>query len=68
MKYNNSDAKEGFVLFAFLELPLCHMEISKLGVKLEPWLPAYAIATATKMQDLICNCELQPQLTETLDP
>ena len=35
-----------FVLFCFLGLHLWHMEVPRLGVKLELQLPAYATATA----------------------
>ena len=37
-----------FLLFCiFLGLHLWHMEVPRLGVELELWLPAYATATAT---------------------
>jgi len=40
-------------VFAFLGLHLRHMEIPRLGVKMELQLPAHK--TATAMQDLNCN-------------
>ena len=36
-----------FVLHCFSRLHLWHMEVPRLGVKLEPQVPAYAIATTT---------------------
>ena len=35
-----------FVWFCLFRAALGHMEVPSLGVKLELWLPAYAIATA----------------------
>ena len=43
-------------VFAFLRPHLWHMEVSRLGVKSELQLLAYATATAT--QDLSCVCDL----------
>ena len=45
-----------FFFFCFLGLRLQHMEVPRLGVKLELQLLAYTIATAT--QDLIRVCNL----------
>ena len=42
--------------FFFLGLSLRHMEVPRLGFKLELQLPAYI--TATEMQDLSCVCNL----------
>ena len=53
-------------LSVFLRQYLAHKEVPRLGVELEPELPAYIIATAT---DSSLVCELHtPQLTATLDP
>ena len=49
-----------FFFFCFLEPPLQHMEVPKLGVKWELQLMAYARATAT--QDLSCVCDLHHSL------
>ena len=48
------------ILFIFLRLPLQHMEVPKLGVKLELQLLAYT--TATVMQDLSHICDLHCSL------
>jgi len=45
-----------FSCVRFLGLPLCHMEVPRLGVEMELQLPAYATAT----QDLSCTCDLHP--------
>ena len=44
------------IIFFFLWPHLWHMEVPMLGVKLELWLSAYAIARATL--DPSCNCDL----------
>ena len=36
-----------FFFFVFLGLPLWHIEVPRLGVELELWLPAYTTATVT---------------------
>ena len=46
-------------LLAFLGLHLRHMEVPRLGVKLELQLPGYT--TATAMSDLSLICDLTPQ-------
>ena len=43
--------------FSLLVLHLWYVEVPRLGVQLEPQLPAYATAIAT--QDLSCICNLQ---------
>ena len=43
-------------IYVFLGLNLWHMEVLRIGVKLELELPAYTIATA--MQDQSCVCDL----------
>ena len=45
-----------FCLFCSLGLHLWHVEVPRLGVKLELHLPAYA--TATAVWDLSCVCDL----------
>ena len=48
-----------FFFFFFLGSHLWHLEVPKLGVKLEGQLPAYATATATQQSwDLSCICDL----------
>ena len=47
---------KNFFYFCFLGPHLLHMEVPRLGVELEPQLPAYATATATR--DLTCNWDL----------
>ena len=44
------------VFFVFLGLHPWHMEVSKLGVESELWLPAYT--TVTTMPDPSCVCDL----------
>ena len=46
-----------FFFFVFLGPCMRHMEVPRLGVKLELYLPAYTIATAT--QDLSYICDLR---------
>ena len=55
-----------FFAFCFLGLHLWHIEVPTIGVKMELWLPAYAIATATLRSET--HLQPTPQLTETLDP
>ena len=45
---------------------LQHMEVPRLGVQLEPQLPAYT--TATAMRESKPHLQLIPQLTAMLDP
>ena len=45
-----------FFYFFFLRMHPQHMEVPKLGVKLELQPPVYTTATAT--QDLSCVCDL----------
>ena len=50
-----------FILFhLFLQLHLQHMEVPRLGVKLELQLPAYT--TTTAMPDLSHTCDLHSSL------
>ena len=53
---HNRNSKMFCFVFAFFGLHLQHMEITRLGVKSKPQLPAYTTATAT--QDLSCICNL----------
>ena len=57
-----------FFLFFFLALHPQHMQVPRLGVELEPWLPA--CTTATTMQDLSHICDLCPssQQHQILNP
>ena len=50
----------------FLGPLLWYMEVPRLGVQLELWLPAYPRATATR--NLSCVCKPTPQLMATPDP
>ena len=43
------------LFFFFFRATIWHMEVSRLGVKLELQLPAYATATITPDPSLICN-------------
>ena len=42
-------------IFVFLGLFPWHMEVPRLGVKLELQLPAYTTATAVLVRSLVCN-------------
>ena len=53
-------------LFCFLGPHLWHMDIPRLGVKLELELPAYAAAIATRDPSRVCD--LHQQLMARLDP
>ena len=55
-----------FLPFLFLGLHPWHMEVPRLGDETELQLLAYATATATQDPSRVCN--LQTQLTATLDP
>ena len=44
-----------FHFFFFLELHSWHMEVPRLGVELEPKLPAYVTATALQDPSHVCN-------------
>ena len=44
-----------FFIFIFLGPYPRHMEVTRLGVQLEPQLPAYTTATATPDPSCICN-------------
>ena len=44
-----------FFFFCFLELYPQHMEVPRLGVQSELWLPAYATATAMQDPSRICD-------------
>ena len=55
-----------FVFFFFLGSHQQHMEIPRLGVKSELWLPAYT--TAIAMWDLSCICNLYHSLWQCWIP
>ena len=44
-----------FISFFFLGLHLWHIEVPRLGVELEPQLPAYTTATAMPDPSLVIN-------------
>ena len=48
-----------FFLVFFLGPHLSHMEVPRLGVKFELWLPAYITATATLDPSCVSNLCLQ---------
>ena len=50
-----------FVCFFFLELHMCHMEVPRLGVKLELHLPAYGTASAEPEVSCVCNLHCSSQ-------
>ena len=54
---NGQNSSFGFVFFfnLFCATHLGHMEVPRLGVKLEPQLPAYATATAMWDPSHVCN-------------
>ena len=55
-----------FIDLFFLGPHLQHMEVPRVGVKSELWLPAYTTAIAT--QDPRLSLQPTPQLTAMLDP
>ena len=59
-----------FVLFCFcfLGLHLQHMEVPRLGVELEPQLPASTTATAMQDLSLICDLHHSSQQHGILNP
>ena len=57
-----------FIIFCFLGLHLWHMEHPKLGVKLEPQLPANATATITWDPSCVCNTHHSSQQCQILHP
>ena len=58
----------GGLPFVFLGPHLCHMEVSRLGVKLEPQLSAYATDTATPDPSCVCDLHHNSQQHQILDP
>ena len=52
----------------FLGLHPRHMEVPRLGVESELWLPAYATAIARPDPELSCVCDLHHSSWLTLDP
>ena len=57
-----------FFVFFFLGLYLWHMEVSRLGVKSELQLPAYATATAPRDPSCICDLYHSSQQCRILNP
>ena len=56
-----------FVCFCFLELHLQHMEVPRLGIKLELQLPAYTTATATWNPSHVCKLRHSSQQHQILN-
>ena len=54
------------IYFCFLGPQPQHMEVPRLGVRSELWLPAYTTATATS--DLSCVCDLHHSSQQCLNP
>ena len=54
--------------FGFLGTHMWHMEVSRLGVKLELQLPAYTTATATWDLSFICDLHHSSQQGQILNP
>ena len=54
--------------FCFLGLHLQQMEVPRLGVKLEPPLPAYTTATATQDLSRICDLHHSPRQSQIPNP
>ena len=59
-----------YYLFCFLLLGLHvqHMEVPRLGVKSEQWLPAYATATATWDLNHVCDLHQSSRQHQILNP
>ena len=57
-----------FFFFYFLEPRLWHMEVSRLGVKSELKLPAYATAIATQDQSHVCDLHHSSWQCQILNP
>ena len=58
----------GFFFFFILGLHLQHMEVPRLGVRLELQLPTYAIATATPDPSHVCDLQHSSQQRQILNP
>ena len=67
MEKRNKLVSFGFLFLVFLGPYPWHMEVPRLGVKLELQLPAYTTATAMSDRSHVCNLHT-PQLMATLDP
>ena len=65
---NTCDLLTFFFFPVFLGLHLQHMEIPRLGVKLELQLLAYAIVTATPDPSCVCDLHHSPQKRWILNP
>ena len=57
-----------FVFLSFSELHLRHMEVPRLGVESELWLPAYARTTAPQDPSRICDLYHSSRKCWILDP
>ena len=57
-----------FGLFMFSRLLPQHMEVPRLGVKLELWPPAYTTATATWELSHVCDLRRSSLQRQILDP
>ena len=57
-----------FFSFCFLGPHPRHMEVLRLGVKSEVWLPAYATAIATQDPSCICNLHHSLQQHQIFNP
>ena len=57
-----------FFIIVFLGLHLGHMEVPRLGVKLELWLPAYARATARPDPSCVCDLPHDSRQRPILNP
>ena len=55
-------------LFSFLEPHLWHMEVPRLGAKLELQLLAYTTATAMPDPSRVCNLQHNSQQCQILNP
>ena len=55
-------------IFCFLGPHLWHMEVPRLGVELEPQLPAYFTATATPDPSLICDLHHSSRQCQIINP
>ena len=56
------------VLFVFLGKHLWHMEVPRLGIKLELQLPVYTTATATRDPCHVCDLHYSSQQYWILNP
>ena len=57
-----------FYFFVFLGPHLWHMEVPRLGIKLELWPPAYTIARAMPDPSRMCDLHHGSQQLQILNP